>query len=269
MITTMVKRAFLPVGEGDGNCGRLGVAVDGSGNVLVADALNHTIRKVTSSGVVTTLAGLVAEHGSKDGTGSSARFHHPSGVAVDGFPLPAASKDAAVLGTFAVGEYTARVTGRLAGGSGISLTEIYDRDHADAAGRLGNISTLGFVGGDAQTLAFGFVIDGVAPKTLLIRGVGPGLTSFGVAGMLGDPQLSVTPLGKNIAIAGNDNWNGDAALGCVFVSAGTFALPVGSKDAAVVVRLPPGGYTVMGSAFPIPRTAAPSSKSTTSIREVR
>ena len=61
-----------------------GVAVDGSGNVYVADYANHTIRKVTSSGVVTTLAGLAGSFGSADGTGSEARFYTPSGVAVDG-----------------------------------------------------------------------------------------------------------------------------------------------------------------------------------------
>ncbi len=61
-----------------------GVAVDGSGNVLVADSGNHTIRKVTASGVVTTLAGFVGGWGDRDGTGSGARFSFPRGVAVDG-----------------------------------------------------------------------------------------------------------------------------------------------------------------------------------------
>jgi sugar lactone lactonase YvrE len=60
------------------------LAVDGSGNVFVADTLNHTIRKVTSGGVVTTLAGLAGNFGSTDGTNSSARFYLPSGVAADG-----------------------------------------------------------------------------------------------------------------------------------------------------------------------------------------
>jgi sugar lactone lactonase YvrE len=62
-----------------------GVAVDGSGNVYVADSGNHTIRKVTPAGVVTTLAGEPGLLGSADGTGSAARFDHPGGVAVDGF----------------------------------------------------------------------------------------------------------------------------------------------------------------------------------------
>jgi len=60
-----------------------GVAVDRAGNVYVADLKNHTIRKVTAAGVVTTLAGTAGESGSSDGEGSAARFRLPKSVAVD------------------------------------------------------------------------------------------------------------------------------------------------------------------------------------------
>jgi hypothetical protein len=64
--------------------GPSGVAVDGAGNVYVADAYNSTIRVVTSAGMVTTLAGNPGQLGSADGTGSASQFYYPSGVAVDG-----------------------------------------------------------------------------------------------------------------------------------------------------------------------------------------
>ena len=60
-----------------------GVAVDPTGNVYVADTYNHTIRKITPAGVVTTLAGKAGVYGSTDGTGSDARFSLPTGVAAD------------------------------------------------------------------------------------------------------------------------------------------------------------------------------------------
>ena len=59
-----------------------GVAVDGAGNVFVADTGNHCIRKVTPSGVVTTLAGTNVA-GWSDGVGAGARFKSPTGVAID------------------------------------------------------------------------------------------------------------------------------------------------------------------------------------------
>jgi MprA protease rhombosortase-interaction domain-containing protein len=57
--------------------------VDGSGNLYVADSYNDTIRKVTSSGVVTTLAGDYNIAGTLDGTGSNAFFNQPTGLTVD------------------------------------------------------------------------------------------------------------------------------------------------------------------------------------------
>jgi sugar lactone lactonase YvrE len=73
--------------DGAGNTARFnfprGAAVDHAGNIYVADTENHTIRKVTPAGVVTTLAGTAGMTGITDGTGTAARFNRPNGVAVD------------------------------------------------------------------------------------------------------------------------------------------------------------------------------------------
>jgi len=62
----------------------VGIAVDGSGNVFVADSKSFTIRKITPAGVVSTFAGTAFQTGSTDGAGSAARFFLPSGLAIDG-----------------------------------------------------------------------------------------------------------------------------------------------------------------------------------------
>ena len=59
------------------------VAADSAGNVYVADTANNTIRKITPSGVVSTLAGVSGSHGSANGIGGNARFWAPFGIAVD------------------------------------------------------------------------------------------------------------------------------------------------------------------------------------------
>jgi sugar lactone lactonase YvrE len=73
--------------DGTGNAARFdfpsGVAVDSAGSVYVADTSNHTIRMITPTGVVSTLAGMAGASGSTDDTGSAARFSSPSGVIVD------------------------------------------------------------------------------------------------------------------------------------------------------------------------------------------
>ena len=61
-----------------------GLAIDGSGNLYVADEGNRTIRKITPGAVVTTFAGLAGSAGFTDGPGSVARFYRPNGLALDG-----------------------------------------------------------------------------------------------------------------------------------------------------------------------------------------
>ncbi|MBI3416032.1 MAG: hypothetical protein HY043_12095 [Verrucomicrobia bacterium] len=87
-VTTLAGQAGTLGGtDGMGNGARFfwpaGVAVDTADNVYVADSSNHTIRKITPAGAVTTLAGLAAKLGSADGAGGAARFYNPQGVAVD------------------------------------------------------------------------------------------------------------------------------------------------------------------------------------------
>lgn len=87
-VTTLAGAAGLPgAADGTGSAARFsnprGVALDASRNLYVADASNHTLRKVTPAGAVTTLAGSAGNAGSTDAAGAAARFNTPAGVAVD------------------------------------------------------------------------------------------------------------------------------------------------------------------------------------------
>ncbi|HEY1107137.1 MAG TPA: hypothetical protein VGE76_00850, partial [Opitutaceae bacterium] len=163
------------------------------------------------------------------------------------FALSAGSADAAVLHTFEAGNHSA-VVGSVDGGPGTALVEIYDADTA-LSSKLINVSALAHVGTGADILIAGFVVKGDLARRVLIRAIGPTLASFGREGVLADPQLAVTQAGAPSALALNDNWGGGAALRTAFGSAGAFTLPGDSKDAAVVLVLNPGAYTVQVSGF--------------------
>ncbi|MDB6093094.1 MAG: hypothetical protein JWM32_656 [Verrucomicrobia bacterium] len=159
------------------------------------------------------------------------------------FPFSTGGKDSAVVATLS-GPNSAFASGK-SGDAGIVLMELYDTQ-VDYANRLVNVSARNRVGTGADVLILGFVITGTGTKQLLIRGVGPALTAYGVAGALANPTLDLLDV-AGATLAHNDDW--DAALAATFSRVGAFALEPGSKDAALVVALPPGIYSVRLSGF--------------------
>jgi arabinogalactan endo-1,4-beta-galactosidase len=114
-----------------------------------------------------------------------------------------------------------------------------------APGRLINLSTRAQVGTGANLLIAGFVVGGAGTggaEPLLVRGSGPALTPFGVAGVLADPQLTLQ--GPSGVIATNDGWGGSAAIAAAAAAVGAFAWSdAASHDAALLESLSAGAYT--------------------------
>ncbi len=97
-------------------------------------------------------------------------------------------------------------------------------------------------GEDAATA--GFVVTD-RPAGLLIRAVGPGLADKGVAGTLPNPFLTLFEAG--VGLRYNDDWSNHpdaSAIATIAAAVGAFPLEPGSHDAALLVQLPPGAYTV-------------------------
>ncbi len=164
-------------------------------------------------------------------------------AAVGAFALPATSKDAALLVALNAGAYTAQIISTA--GTGTALVEAYDAEATATPVRLVNLSARTQVGTGDDVLIIGFVVTGNGPTTVLLRAVGPGLAQFGVGGVLTDPQLRLFAAGSETALHVNDNW--DSGLAPTFAATGAFALPVSSKDAALLVTLQPGAYTAVVS----------------------
>lgn len=149
------------------------------------------------------------------------------------------------------GTYTAYV--RNATGGAIvtagALLSVSAAAYVPPASALVNISTRAQVGTGANIVIAGFVVGGTGAKPLLIRAIGPTLTSFDPVSLnpgvvLADPVLQLTKSDGTV-LASNDDWGGDPMVAAAASKAGAFALPAGSKDSAMVVTLPPGAYTAL------------------------
>ena len=166
-------------------------------------------------------------------------------------PLVPGSTDAVIAGSFPVTGYTALITPKGGSADGIVLAEVFDadEDNLNSPVRLFNIATRAQVGTGDGVLIAGFWIVGGESANLLIRALGPGLIKQGVGKTLVDPQFRiVNGLGKTVATA--DNW-GEVSYkdSLIRETLAAFAeVPdEGSKDAAAIVTLAPGGYTVIVS----------------------
>jgi DNA-binding beta-propeller fold protein YncE len=286
-----------------------GVAVDGSGNIYVADTYNRAIRKVSATGTVTTL------------NGTETRFLYPQGIAMSssgtiyvadgdnqdvssggvlsappsGTQVSSASATAGQNATFSVtvtgspvsyqwqesldggatwsnisdgsafsGSATATLTvsdvatsmngdefraqlsnaaGSSDSGSGTLTVTGGGGGGVTGSARIINLSIRSFVGTGANAVTVGFFITGTGSKQMLIRGDGPTLASFGVTGVLANPQITLFN-SSQVAIDTNTVWGGSASLSAVFASVGAFALPATSADSAIYTPLAAGtSYT--------------------------
>ena len=160
------------------------------------------------------------------------------------FPLATGHADSAVLVSLAPGNYSIQVLDSRSTNGGVALAEIYDVAGGSAS-RLANASSRSSLTAADGVLISGFVITGTTNGSLLVRGVGPALTQFGVTGALADPIVSLYD-GTGRMVANNDNWSATSLVSSAS-SVGAFALVAGSKDAALTLTLTPGAYTAQVS----------------------
>ncbi len=150
---------------------------------------------------------------------------------------PTNDLESAIVATLDPGAYTAIVRG-VNDGTGVGLVETYDLD--PAAGSLANISTRGFVNTGDNVMIGGFILGDGDDATVLVRAIGPSLTSFGVAGALQDPTLELRD-GSGTLLATNDDWK-DSQQAEIEA---TGLAPSDEAESAILAALLPGGYTAI------------------------
>jgi len=170
--------------------------------------------------------------------------------------------EAALLITLPPGPYTAIVSGP-GGSTGLALVEVFEAD-ASVVSDLSNISTRGFVQSGDGVMIGGLIIEGSSPATVLIRARGPSMSGapFLIPSTLANPFLQVFS-GQDL-IAQNDNWqDGPSCNGFVCGTAAqvaatgldpcqpnpgqTVSPPSCTLESAILITLPPGGYTAIVS----------------------
>lgn len=141
------------------------------------------------------------------------------------------------------GSYSVAITNT--GGTAVSNSALLTVLPASNAARLINLSVLTPIL-SGQPLTAGFVLSGSESKRVLIRAIGPTLSTFGVVNPVSDPTLLLYD-SRGVIIGSNDDWQPSNAS--TMASAGAFALPAGSRDAVIVVTLAPGAYTAAARGF--------------------
>jgi len=161
---------------------------------------------------------------------------------VGAFTLNATSLDSALLLTLAPGAYTAIASG-VTGTTGVALIEIYDADSSTTtASTFSSLSFRGPAGGSSgPTLTVGATVRG-GPLPVMVRALGPALTSAGVAGAIADPSLALYG-NDGAAIASNNDWGNDPVLASLATQAGVLPLATNSKDSALLVTASAGAVT--------------------------
>ena len=192
-----------------------------------------------------TLAGIVGADGSIMVYVSDGSFADAGSGAVDS---TGAFSLTLVGGSKLVGKVdpaTGFMAGNLTGGPGGTFMAALASGGSFSDGTLRNLSTRGQVGTGTNILIAGFVVGGTTSKQVLVRAIGPTLSTFGITGALADSQVELFKGTTRIAL--NDNWAGNPAIIAASAAVGAFPLAASSLDAVVLAQLDPGAYTAQVS----------------------
>ncbi|MDP9099002.1 MAG: hypothetical protein M3N48_08410 [Verrucomicrobiota bacterium] len=154
---------------------------------------------------------------------------------------PRDDRESVLVRTLPEGVYTAIVRGK-GDTSGIAVVEVYDTSAGNGE-KLPNISTRSNVGtGDNVTIS-GMIVGGSLQKRVIFRGIGPSLSSKGVANALQDPFLQLYDA-NGTSIASNDNWKQQDPATVTDIM-GSGLAPSDDRESVIAVTLTTGAYTAV------------------------
>jgi len=146
--------------------------------------------------------------------------------------------ESAIIATVAPGQYTAVLAGNN-DTTGNGLIEVYDLESGTTS-TLGNLSTRGFVGTGDNVMIGGLIMKDGESAIVVVRAIGPTLSSLNIADPLLDPTLELFDV-NGASLAFNDNWN----AGQPQAVSSTELAPADNRESVIVAFLPPGNYTAV------------------------
>ena len=154
---------------------------------------------------------------------------------------PSNARESAVLISLPPGAYTAILSG-VNNGTGVGLVAVYEVDRFEVP--LVNISTRGLVLTGNDVMIGGFIVQGNGPQNVVVTAAGPSLANFGITNALQNPTLQLVRSSDQAVLATNDDWQ--TAPNAQQIQDAGFA-PADPKEPAIMMSLPPGGYTAIVS----------------------
>jgi hypothetical protein len=232
------------------------LAVDGTGAIYIADALNNTIRKATLA-FSTQPASQSVNAGSffvltvvlPDNAAYQYQWQFNGVDLADGNGILGSKGPQLVLtgvASASAGDYACVVTAPgLIAKSGTANLVV---ESSTSPGTLTSVSSRAFVGTGDDILIGGFYITGSTSATVFVQAIGPALSlaPYNVTGTLQHPALTIhqSQNGKDVVLYSNTGWGSSPVL--LAAASAAYAQPVltpGSADSEVLLTLPPGGYT--------------------------
>jgi hypothetical protein len=160
---------------------------------------------------------------------------------------PRDPRDSAIIAELPAGNYTAIVRG-VNNMTGVALVEVYDLSGGTGS-ILGNISSRAFVQTGDNVMIGGFIVQGTAPKRVIVRAIGPDLTQYGVPNALANPTLELHD-GTGALIASNNTWLHTIIGGIITTNQvrdiqNSGHAPGDPRESAIIADLPAGNYTAI------------------------
>src|SRR5438067_3456526 len=233
-ITNLSTRASVQTGQGVAIAGFIITGTDPK--QVVIRGLGPTLTNSKVTGVLADPT-LRLFDGSGTPISSNNDWKNTQQAAIQATGLaPSFDVESAILITLQPGNYTAILSGN-SGSTGVGLVELYDIVGGGLS-VLANVSTRGVVGTNQNVLIAGFITNG--SSQVVVRGLGPTLTQYGVSGALADPVVTLVDQNGNV-VRSNNNWKDTQQAA---ISATGKARP-NDLEAAIVATVAPGNYTAI------------------------